>query len=39
MTGFIILTVAAGFTTLVVIGLTLAAVAIEKASGYMEDWE
>lgn len=37
MTGFIILTVAAGFTTLVVIGLTLAAVAVEKASEHMTD--
>lgn len=38
MTGFIILTVA-GITTFTVVGITLAAVAIKKASGYMEDWK
>lgn len=37
MRAFIILTVAAGIATLVVIGLALAAVAIEKASQYMRD--
>lgn len=37
MRAFIILTVAAGITTLIVIGLALAAVAIQRASEYMND--
>lgn len=38
MTGFIILSVAAGITTLTVIVLAMAAVAIETAGKYMDDY-
>ena len=37
MKAFIILTVAAGIATLVVIGLAMAAVAVSKARAYMND--